>query len=504
MIIHEENMSLKKGQIYEGTVTGYTFPNKGRVEIGGQIAAVKGALPGQKVRFSISRKRTGVSEGRLLEVLDMSSLESREPSCPHFGKCGGCTYQRLPYESQLELKAGMVKALLEGVYPKFEFEGITGSPDVSGYRNKMEFTFGDESKGGPFALGLHKKDSFHDIVNITDCSLVHPDINLIRNAVKDYFNDLYVEGRVDFHHKVSHAGYLRHLLVRRSVFNMEIIVALVTASPDVNPSNEEEQSMIDGFRDAVLSLENVLEGRIAGICHVYNDSASDVVKSDRTDILYGEDFIMECILGLSFRISLFSFFQTNSRGCEKLYEKAREYAAYDGGGVIYDLYSGTGTISQIMSPAASEVYGIEIVEDAVKSAVENAGLNNISNVRFIAGDVMKILCGDEGDGLPKPDMIILDPPREGIHPKALGRILGYGVEKIVYISCKPTSLANDLVAFKQAGYILEKACCIDMFPETVHVETVCLLSNRKPDTKVRIDVDLEDYYRIKDSKKNQN
>jgi len=502
-------MSLKKGQTYEGTVTEYRFPDKGIVNIDGQSVAVKGALPGQKVSFSITRKRTeGLSEGRLGEVMERSPLENADPTCPHFGKCGGCTYRRLEYANQLNLKAGTVEEMLRKVYPEMTFEGIIGSPDINGYRNKMEFTFGDECKNGPFALGLHSKGSFHDILNLTDCRLVHEDLNIIRNVTRDFFNDLYTAGKIDFNHKLTHRGYLRHLLVRRSVFNKEILVALVTTTPDqcdkIDP--DAEQRIINEYAGTLLSLEKEkrLEGRIAGICHIYNNSLSDVVKSDRTDILYGVDHIYESISGLKFRISLFSFFQTNSKGCEKLYEKAREYASYDGGGVIYDLYSGTGTIAQLMSPAASEVIGIEIVEEAVMSARENAQLNGIGNVRFIAGDVMKVLCGEEGAGIPKPDMIILDPPREGINPKALGRILGYGVDRIVYISCKPTSLANDLAAFKQAGYDLAKAACVDMFPHTVHVETVCLLSNRKPDTKVRIDVDLEDYYRIKDSKKNQN
>ena len=479
-------MSLKKGRIYEGTVTEYRFPDKGVVETEGQSVAVKGALPGQKVSFTVSRKRTeGLSDGRLFEVIERSPLENAKPPCPHFGKCGGCTYQRLEYDTQLALKAGTVEKLLREVYPDFRFEGITGSPDITGYRNKMEFSFGDEWKEGPFALGLHSRGSFHDILNLTDCRLVHKDINIIRNSVRDYFNDFFIEGQIDFNHKMTHRGYLRHLLIRRSSFNREILIALITTTSDMcdKLDKDKEVDIISGFTERLVLLEKdgMLEGKIAGICHVYNNALSDVVKSDRTDILYGKDHIYESILGLNFKISLFSFFQTNSGGCERLYEKAREYASYDGGGVIYDLYSGTGTIAQLMSPAASEVYGIEIVEDAVLSARDNARLNGIDNVQFITGDVMKVLCGEEGSGLPKPDLIILDPPREGIHPKALGRILGYGVDKIVYISCKPTSLANDLAAFKQTGYELIKAACVDMFPHTVHVETVCCLYHQKKD-----------------------
>lgn len=500
-------MGLKKGQIYEGIVCENRFPNKGIIRIEDQTVMVKDALAGQKVSFRLSKKRQGTSEGKLVEVLDRSPMEDAIPVCELFGQCGGCSYQRLSYDHQLQLKSQMVRDLISKVYDDFEFEGITGSPDQLRYRNKMEFSFGDECKDGPFALGLHRKGSFHDIVNIHDCLLVHQDINTIRNAVREYFNDIYLQRKIDFNHQFSHRGYLRHLLVRRSVSTGELLVALITTTPDLSDclNTSDEEKIIEGFLDILLSLE--LTGSIAGICHVYNNAQSDVVKNEGLKILYGRDSITETILGLQFRISLFSFFQTNSKGAEVLYSVAREFAGSEphfNSKVIYDLYSGTGTITQLMSPGADRVIGIEIVEDAVNSARENARLNNIDNVEFIAGDVMKILCQDEGEELPLPDLIILDPPREGIHPKALRKIAGYGVDNIVYISCKPTSLVNDLVEFKNSGYRLVKAACVDMFPMTVHVETVCLLSNRKPNTKVRIDVDLEDYYRIKDSKKNQN
>ena len=465
---------MKKGQIYEGLVTEYRFPNKGVVLCDGREVVVKGALPGQKIRFTASKIRAGVCEGRLLDVLERSPLEDSQPACSHFGECGGCTYQNLSYESQLKLKSEAVKDLISSVYPEFVFEGIKGSPVRHGYRNKMEFTFGDECKDGPFALGLHRKGSFHDIVNVRDCSIVHEDFNIIRNAVRDFFNEYYVRGEIDFYKKTTHRGYLRHLLIRKAVNTGEILIALVTASPSGSDRLSDEQTIIDAFQDMVLNLN--LEGHIEGLIHIYNDALSDVVKADSSEILFGRDYIYETICGLKFKISTFSFFQTNSLGAEVLYRKALEYASFDKGGVIYDLYSGTGTIAQLMSPAAERVIGVEIVEEAVEAAKENAALNNIDNVEFIAGDVLKVICGDEGENLPAPDLIILDPPREGVHPKALGRILSYGVDKIVYISCKPTSLAEDLRAFKIAGYIIEKASCVDMFPDTVHVETVVLMT----------------------------
>ncbi len=481
-------MSLKKGQTYEGTVSGYKFPNKGKVILDDHIVYVKDTLPGQEIRFRLSKKRQGSSEGKLIEVLKRSELESSTPVCSHFGDCGGCMYQRLSYDDQLKLKAQMVQDLIGRVYDEYEFDGITGSPDMLKYRNKMEFSFGDECKDGPFALGLHRKGSFHDIVDIHDCALVDDDINTLRNTVRDYFNEYYISGRIDFNHQYSHRGYLRHLLIRRSVSTKELLIALITTTPDMSDclNPDDEQAIIAGFTRMLLDMK--LEGKIAGICHVYNNALSDTVKNEDMIILYGTDHITEEVLGLKFNISLFSFFQTNTRGAEVLYSIARKYAGFsedDTSGsdkrasVIYDLYSGTGTIAQLMSRAADQVIGIEIVEDAVISAARNAELNGTENVRFICGDVMKMLCGEEGADLPRPDFIMLDPPREGVHPKALAKIIDYAVENIVYISCKPTSLSNDLESFKQAGYILKNVSCVDMFPMTAHVEAVVLMTKVK-------------------------
>ena len=204
---------------------------------------------------------------------------------------------------------------------------------------------------------------------------------------------------------------------------------------------------------------------------------ADIVQSDETRIIYGEEFIYEEILGLKFKISVFSFFQTNSLGAEVLYEKAREYIGNTKDQTVFDLYSGTGTIAQMIAPVSEKVIGVEIVEEAVEAAKENAELNGLDNCEFIAGDVLKVI--DEIEE--KPDMLILDPPRDGINPKALNKIIDFDVDKIVYISCKPTSLARDLETLQERGYNVEKACAVDMFPNTVHVETVVLLSKQKID-----------------------
>ena len=284
---------------------------------------------------------------------------------------------------------------------------------------------------------------------------------------------------------MQHVGYLRHLLVRRAVKTGEILAALVTSGQTETLETGEEE-LLEGWRAGLLSLS--LEGSFAGILHIRNDSLADVVQSDETRILYGKDYFYEELLGLKFRISPFSFFQTNSLGAEVLYETARGYVGETADKVVFDLYSGTGTIAQIIAPVASKVVGVEIVEEAVEAARENAAMNGLSNCEFIAGDVLKVI--DELQD--KPDLIILDPPRDGIHPKALEKIIDFGVDRMVYISCKPTSLARDLVVLQERGYQVEKVCCVDMFPATANVETVVLLSRKTPDDTIEVDLDLDE------------
>ena len=489
---------MKKGQVYEGSVVRVDFPNKGIVCVGDETAVVKNGLPGQKVKFSVNKVRKGKAEGRLLEVTEKSPLETGR-TCSLFGLCGGCTYLSLPYEEQLKVKEEQVKRLLDSVLNKQEeawaFEGIKGSPKAYEYRNKMEFSFGDEYKDGPLALGMHKRGSFYDIVTVADCEIVDADYRLILQTVRDYF----ARAKVSFFHRMSHEGYLRHLLVRKASRTGEILVALVTTSQDpwqgetAVEGSLDVDALITGFKDLLLSLEQdrKLAGKFAGILHITNDSIADVVQSDRTELLYGQEYFYEELLGLKFKISTFSFFQTNSYSAEVLYQTARDYVGDLGGSdkTVFDLYSGTGTIAQLMAPAAGKVIGVEIVEEAVEAAKKNAAANGLDNCEFIAGDVLKVL--DEVEE--KPDMIILDPPRDGIHPKALPKIIAYGVDHIVYISCKPTSLVRDLEVFLENGYRVDKAVAVDQFPWTANVETVVLLSKGEVDSKkIRVEFSLED------------
>ena len=509
---------LKKGSVYEGKVEKVDFPNKATVWVtdeDGQKekAIVKNAIPGQTVRFCVNKKRKGHCEGRLMEVVEKSPLETN-PACPHFGKCGGCTYQTVAYEEQLKIKSAQVEKLLsEVVSGELPFEGIIGSPVTEEYRNKMEFSFGDEYKDGPLALGLHKRNSMYDIVPVTECKIIDEDYRKILTCVQDYA----IEKELPFQHKLSHEGYLRHLLVRKSVKTGQILVDIVTTT-----------QIEHDFTELVNRLTSIeYKGTLTGVLHTFNDSLADAVINEKTELLYGQDYIEEELLGLRFKITPFSFFQTNSLGAEVLYSKAREYVLSGGFGdvtgvddtgaasaagnsdaavtakavgnvevqgnagskpVIYDLYTGTGTIAQMLSPVASKVIGVEIVAEAVEAAKKNAAQNGLTNCEFIADDVLKALDNIEI----KPDFIVLDPPRDGIHPKALEKIIDYGVDRMVYISCKPTSLARDLVTLQERGYKVEKCCCVDMFPNTEHVETVVLLSQQKPDDTIEIDLDLDE------------
>ncbi len=467
---------MKKGEIYEGTVETVSFPNKGIIHIGDEKIIVKNTIPGQKVRFMINKKRNGRCEGRMLEVLEKSPCETAPLRCSLYPECGGCTYQSMDYEEQLKMKLEQVKALIRESIAECSYEipeddgmiisgslkavdnsEIAPSPEITGYRNKMEFTFGDDRKGGPLTLGLHRRNSMYDILNVTDCALVHDDINIIVKTVREYF-----DGKFPYYHKVSHEGYLRDLLIRRSASTGEILAAVVTTSKG--------SADFEAFAQILLELK--LEGSIAGILHMMNDSVADVVRSEKTEIIYGKDWFYEKVCGLSFKITPFSFFQTNTKGAEVLYGYAKKMIGDISGALVFDLYSGTGTIAQIISPAAKKVIAVEIVEEAVEAAKENAALNSITNCEFLCGDVLKVI--DEIKE--RPDFLILDPPRSGIHPKATGKLIDYNAQRIVYISCKASSLANDLKSFLKAGYVVKEIKCVDMFPHTANIETVCLLS----------------------------
>lgn len=450
---------MKKGEIYEGSVQEVLFPDKAVVVTeDGEIAQVKYGIPGQKIRFRVKKKRKDKIEGTLLEVLEQSPDEETS-ACEWAGKCGGCLYQTLPYEKQLAIKKAQIKGMLDKGGTDYEFEQIAASPVVCGYRNKVELTFGDSYMGGPLALGMHQRGSFYDIAGVKSCQIMTPDMRMAADTVLAHFTKL----NIPFYHRMRHEGVLRHLLLRTSAATGELLVAIVTSS-----QGDASTMQLETLTETLKNLP--WAGTLAGVLHITNDSLADVVQSDSTEILYGKDWITEKLLGLSFRVTLFSFFQTNSKGAEVLYQTVRDYIGETNQKVIFDLYSGTGTIAQILAPVAKHVTGVEIVEEAVEAARVNAKLNGLDNCSFIAGDVLKVV----DDLTEKPDLIVLDPPRDGIHPKALPKIIAFDVPTIVYVSCKPTSLVRDREVLEAAGYRMVKARAVDMFPATGGIETVAL------------------------------
>lgn len=450
------------------------FPNKAYGYYEGEKVIVKNAVPGQKVQAQVFKKRGSGVEARLQKVIERSPLEREAGMCSHYALCGGCTYQTMRHEEELRLKERQVKRLLEnaGICVQ-SWEGIVPAPSETGYRNKCEFSFGDEEKDGDLALGMRKRMSYYEVVTLKDCNIVDADYLRIIEGTLQFFQ----ERRVPFYHKARHDGSLRHLVVRKGAATGEILINLVTSS--------EVPFSVEEFKDMLLGLE--LDGSVCGILHSVNDGLADVVKSDEMRLLYGRDFFMEKLFDLEFKVSVYSFFQTNSAGAEKLYSIVKEFAGDVTDKTVFDLYCGTGTIGQIMAEAGSKkVLGIELIEEAVVAANENAKCNHLENCTFLAGDVLKMV--DELEE--RPDLIIVDPPRDGIHPKAIGKIIAFGAPEIVYVSCKPTSLARDLEIFQQEGYQVERVKLMDMFPRTVHVETVVLLSHKKPDGHINVKVEF--------------
>lgn len=448
---------VKKRDIIEFEIKEVGFPNKGKANFEDKEIRFKGGIEGQKVHARVSRKRKDYIEVKILDVSERSPIETEE-GCPHFGICGGCTFQSLTYENELKLKENQIRELFKKQELDINILGIEKSPMVEAYRNKMEFTFGDERKDGPLALGMHRKGRFYEIVNVPNCNIVDKDFTSILVGLLNYFE----ENNKTYYRKQNHKGFLRHLVVRKALSTGEIMVNLVTSSQD--ELNEGE------FVNILKEIS--IKGEITGILHTTNDGLGDTVKADKLEVLYGRDYIMEEILGLKFKISPFSFFQTNTFGAERLYNIVREFAGDIDDKIVFDLYSGTGTIAQIMAPLAKKVIAIEIVEEAVEKAKENRELNKLSNIEFIAGDVLEAV--DELDD--RPDLIVIDPPRDGIHPKAINKIIDFDPESFVYVSCNPVTLVRDLKVFMERGYKVEKMKLMDMFPRTPHVEAAILMT----------------------------
>ncbi len=404
----------------------------------------------------------------MINMADFNEKNTGTPEiCPHSEFCGGCIYQGIAYGEQLLEKERQVHGFLEekGVSPA-KTDPIEGCPSQYGYRNKMEYTFGDFVKDGETTLGMHRKKNFMSIVTVDKCQLVDEDFNAILDATLSFVK----EKSYPFYHKKTHKGLMRNLIIRRGVRTGELLVNIVTAS-DAGLSGAEFDE--EEYVSRLLSLN--LRNKIVGILRTYNDNLADAVNCEKLEILWGRDYYMEKVLGLDFKVSAFSFFQTNVPAAERLYSEALSLVDSFEGKTVFDLYCGTGTISQILALKAKKVIGIELVSEAVDAARENAALNGLSNCSFIAGDVFEVLKG-VGE---KPDVIVVDPPRVGIQPKALDKIIGYGVPEIVYISCNPKTMADNLRYMKYYGYECVYLKPFDNFPLTKHIESIALLSLAK-------------------------
>jgi len=378
--------------------------------------------------------------------------------CVSAEKCGGCRYQGVEYEAQLKEKYDMVKGLVEGAgFDVVLLQDIQPCPERVRYRNRMDYTFGNEYIDGPLQLGLHERRRFMSVIYSGNCLIVPEDFNRLLDATLEF-----CRGKgYDFYHRRRHEGLLRCLIVRRGVRTGQLLVNIVTSCGEFDEG---------GYIKKIMSTP--LDNEVCGIIRTVDYGRSDAVSPDEVRTLYGVPYYMEKVLDLDFKVGAFSFFQTNVTAAERLYRDAIALIDDIEGKTVFDLYCGTGTISQAMATRAGKVYGVEIVEESVNAARENALLNGLTNCEFICGDVLTTL-----EKLPKrPDVIVVDPPRAGIHPKAMASICAYGVEQIVYISCNPKSLVENLKQAREYGYEPKLIRPYDNFAFTGHVETVVLMS----------------------------
>ncbi len=451
---------MKKGSEILVKIEKTEFPSTGIGRVDDKLVYAKNCFPGQVVKGRVKRKKADFAEIKPIEVVERAEYEVIA-KCPVFGICGGCSSQTLVYEKQLELLSNEVKELFEKAEVNMgEYEGIVGSMLQFEYRNKMEFTFGDMEKGGKLTLGMHMKNKSFGIINVDECKIVDEDFRRIIRLTVNYFR----EKNLPYYRVMKREGFLRNLIIRKAKNTREIMVNLVTTT--------QIEFNLEEYKDLLLNMD--YDGELVSILHTENNSFSDAVVPEKVNILYGRDYITEDLLGLKFRISPFSFFQTNTKGAEELYSIVREYIGDSADKVVFDLYCGTGTIGQIVAPKAKKVIGIELIEEAVEMAKENAKLNGLDNCTFLAGDVANII----KEVKDKPDIIILDPPRSGVMPKAMDYVIKFNAKQIIYVSCNPKTLVNDLKVLEEAGYVVEKTRVKDMFPNTPHVETVVLLSKK--------------------------
>jgi 23S rRNA (uracil1939-C5)-methyltransferase len=442
-------------QELELRIDSLAYGGNGVARLNGFVVFVRRGLPGDTVRARVTKVKRSHAEAIAVEVLKPGADRVEAP-CVHYPACGGCRFQDLAYERQLEAKAGQVADAMAriGGFAQLELEPAVPAESIFHYRNKLEYSFTETPEG--VGLGLHRAGRWDEVLDIEKCWLTTDVGNAIRNAVRDWAR---AEG-LTVYDQATHEGYLRHLIVREGRNTGQALVVLVTAP-----------GRLDGEERLFETLQRFPEVR--SIYHAVNDRPAEVTNVPGK-LLWGEDAIEEEILGLRFRVRPNAFLQTNTAMAEVLYALAREYAGLTGEETVFDLYCGTGTIALSMAREALTVWGVEVSEESVACAIENAELNGVTNTAFFAGEV-----GDSIEELHeragKPDVVVVDPPRAGLSAKALRRIARLEPARIVYVSCNPTTLAgNAKELVGEHGYRLERARPVDMFPHTPHIETVAL------------------------------
>jgi 23S rRNA (uracil1939-C5)-methyltransferase len=451
---------VTKGEELELRVDSLAYGGNGVARHDGFVVFVRGAVPGDAVRARVTKVKRSFAEGVVTDLVTPSALRVAAP-CRHFGTCGGCRFQDLAYESQVAEKERQVRDALVriGNFREPPLEPIVPAASQYHYRNKLEYSFTTGENG--VDLGFHKAGRWDEVLGVEECLLTTDLGNAIRLAVRDWAR----EERLEPYDQADGSGYLRHLVVREGRNTGQALVVLVTAP--------EERFEVGYFVDVLRRFPAV-----RSIHWAINDTPAEQTNLP-TRLLWGEEAIEEEILGLRFRVRPSAFLQTNTEMAGRLYELAREYAALVGSENVFDLYCGTGTIGLSLARDAQLVWGLEISEEAVACAIENAELNGIENARFFAGNVgqtIEDLRKEAGD----PDVVVVDPPRAGLAGKALRRTGGLGAARIVYVSCNPTTLASDLQVLRdEYGYELERCRPVDMFPHTPHVESVSVLTTTR-------------------------
>jgi len=448
----------------------------------GMTVFVADALPGDKVLAHIVKVKKTYAYAIIAKVLAPSSFRVT-PKCSVAAKCGGCNLQHLDYKKQLEFKARKVRDCIEriGGIKNPPMEEIVGADDAFYYRNKAQFPVG-RSKDGKAVIGFYRKHS-HDVVANTNCGIQAKINEKIMNAVEKFLN----EYKIKAYDETLKEGLVRHVFTRVGFVTKEVMVCLVINGDSIKHSEE----LVSTLNEVIEKEGYVLKSVSLNI----NKKDTNVIMGEKCVPLYGDLYIEDYIGDIKYRISPLSFYQVNPAQTKKLYDLAKEYAGLSGNEVLWDLYCGIGTISLYLSKSAKKVYGVEIVPEAIADAKENAKINGIENAEFYVG-----ASEDVADSLPKPDVIVVDPPRKGCDEKLLNTIVSVAPKRLVYVSCDPATLGRDLKFLCANGYELKKVRPVDQFPNTVHVETCCLLERlRNAKDHVTFTLDMEDYYRIKDA-----